>query len=186
MLRAGYHFVAVPGSLRQASFTRAIAETLDELAPDDVAVEVLASLGNFPLYSQDLQEQGIPAAVEETAAAVGNADAVVIVTPEYNHSIPGVLKNALDWLSRLSSRPLEHKPVAIQSASPGLLGGARAQEHLRQVLVAIDAQVLNKPEIVVMQVAGKVDVSAGIIRDIETRQQISRQLRALADLANCA
>ena len=89
MTRDGYHFIAMPGSFRQASFTQAIAGALDELAPDDIAVEVLVGLGDLPFYNQDLQDQGVPAVVEEAAAIVRGADALVIVTPEYNHSIPG-------------------------------------------------------------------------------------------------
>ena len=177
---ADLRFIALPGSLRQASYARAIAASLDELAPDDVAVELLGTLGDLPLYNQDIEDAGMPAAAVEMAAIISTADALVIVTPEYNHSTPGVLKNALDWLSRFPARPLEHKPVAIQSASPGKLGGARAQEHVRQVLVAMNAWVLNEPEVIVTQVADKVDVSVGAITDRETRQQISRQLEALA------
>ena len=83
------------------------------------------------------------------AEKITAADGVIIVTPEYNYSVPGILKNALDWLSRLSPQPLAGKPVAIQTASPGLIGGARAQYHLRQSLVFLDALVLNKPEAMV-------------------------------------
>lgn len=179
----GLHFVAMACSLRRGSYTRAIADTLDELAPDDVAVEVLSSLGDLPLYNQDVEDIGVPAAVAALAVEVTLADAVVIVTPEYNHSVPGALKNAIDWLSRLSERPLEQKPVAIQSASPGLLGGARAQEHLRQILSAVDAVILNRPQVIVTQVAAKVDAQSGMLRDRETRQQVIRQLQALAHLA---
>lgn len=177
------HFVAMACSLRRGSYTCAIADTLDELAPDDVAVEVISSLGDLPLYNQDFENAGVPAAVAALAAEVASADAVVIVTPEYNRSVPAALKNAIDWLSRLSERPLEQKPVAIQSASPGLLGGARAQEHLRQILSAVDAVILNRPQVVVTQVAAKVDAQSGMLRDRETRQQVTRQLQALAHLA---
>ena len=111
------------------------------------------------------------------------ADALVIITPEYNHSIPGGLKNALDWLSRSPLRPLESKPVALQSASPGQLGGARAQEHLRLVMAAVGATVLARPEVIVVQVTGKVDPVSGLLREIRTRAKVSLQLQALTELA---
>lgn len=177
-----FTFVAIAGSLRRGSYSRAIAYTLDELAPDDVCVEVFGSLGDLPLYNHDIEALGTPVAVAALAAEVAAADAVVIVTPEYNRSVPGALKNALDWLSRLSEEPLQKKPVAIQSASPGPLGGTRAQEHLRQILAAVDAEVLNRPEVIVTQVTDKVDAQAGILRDKQTREQVALQLKALAQL----
>ena len=183
MASGGLQFVALPGSLREGSYTRAIAATLDELAPDDVGVEVLGTLGDLPLYNQDTEDLGSPVAVAKMAADIAKADALVIVTPEYNHSVPGCLKNALDWLSRIPDRPLDGKPVAIQSASPGLLGGARAYEQLRQVLAAVNARVLNQPEVIVTLVAHKIDPVAGTLRDQQTRLHVSQQLGALADLA---
>jgi chromate reductase, NAD(P)H dehydrogenase (quinone) len=179
----GLQFVVLPGSLRRHSYSRAIADTLDELAPDDVGVEVLGMAGDLPLYNQDLEDLGFPVAVARMATDIARADALVIVTPEYNHSMPGGLKNALDWLSRLPEHPLDGKPVAIQTASPGPLGGARAHEQLRQVLAAVNALVLNKPEVIVTLVAAKVDPHAGVLRDVETRRHVSKQLMALADLA---
>ena len=183
MASDGLQFVALPGSLRERAYTRAIADTLDELAPDDVGVEVLSTLGDLPVYNQDIEDLGSPAAVAKMAVDIAKAHALVIVTPEYNHSVPGGLKNALDWLSRLPGRPLGGKPVAIQSASPGPLGGARAYEQLRQVLVALNAIVLNRPEVIVTLVEDKIDPVAGILRDQQTRLYICRQLEALAELA---
>jgi len=105
------------------------------------------------------------------------------VTPEYNYSIPGGLKNALDWLSRTTPQPFVGKPVAIQTASPGMIGGARCQYHLRQVLVFLDARTLNKPEIIIGQVSAKVDHETMILTDPQTREFIGRQLAALATSA---
>jgi chromate reductase len=175
--------VALLGSLRRGSYTRAIGNTLDELAPDDVGVTLLGSVGALPHYNQDLQDLGFPDGVVEMGAAIAAADAIIIVTPEYNHSLPGPLKNALDWMSRLPRRPLEGCPVAIQSASPGLLGGARAQAHLRQILVSLDAIVLNRPEVIVTEVVSKVDVVTALLRDELTRRHIAGQLALLADVA---
>ncbi len=178
-----FHFVTMLGSLRRGSFNRMIAATLDELAPDDVAVRLLASVGGLPRYNQDMEDVGHPPEVVAMVEAIAKADGVIIVTPEYNHSVPGVLKNALDWISRHPSRPFEHKPVALQSSSPGLLGGARCLDHLRQILVSMDAFVLNKPEITVTQVDGKLDQDAGTLRDEQTRRFIARQLHGLSELA---
>lgn len=175
-------FVAMFGSLRRQSHTRAIAQTLDELAPDDVSVEVLTGLGDLPLYNQDLEDVGVPEAVAALASRIAGADALVIVTPEYNHSLPGVLKNALDWLSRSAGRPLDRKPVAIQSASPGMVGGARAHEHLRLVLAAMNSAVLDRPQVIVGRVGDQIDADAGLLRDRDTREHVSRQLAALADM----
>ena len=117
------------------------------------------------------------------AEQIRAADGVIIVTPEYNYSIPGVLKNAIDWLSRVSPQPLASKPVAIQTASPGMIGGARAQYHLRQSLVFLDAYVLNRPEVMIGHVAGRVDPETLKLTDEPTCKFISGQIDALAKLA---
>ena len=119
------------------------------LAPSDVAVLPLGSVGDFPLFNQDVEAQGFPSAVVAMGEAIAKADGVIIVTPEYNYSVPGVLKNAIDWLSRLPTKPFADKPVAIQSASPGLFGGVRAQHHLRQTLVFLNARALAQPEVMI-------------------------------------
>lgn len=175
--------VALVGSFRSGSYARAIAETLDELAPDDVSVTLLGSVGALPHYNADLDALAFPQEATDMGAAIAGADAVVVVTPEYNFSIPGALKNALDWMSRLPLPPLKGKAIAIQSVSPGPLGGARAQYHLRQVLVSLDARVLNKPEIIIGGVAAKVDPQTELLRDEDTRRRISAQLVALTELA---
>ncbi|MBV9783962.1 MAG: NAD(P)H-dependent oxidoreductase [Acidisphaera sp.] len=173
------HFVTLLGSLRRGSYNAAIARALPALAPDGVTIAPLSSVGTLPLYDADLHTDGFPAAVQEMGEGVRAADGVIIVTPEYNYSIPGVLKNAIDWLSRLPNQPFGGKKVAIQSASPGMLGGARAQYHLRQSLVFLDAFVLNRPEVMVAQVASKVDGN-GELTDQATREFIAGQLKAFA------
>lgn len=120
-------FVVLLGSLRAGSVNRIVAEALPGLAPDGVTIEPLGSIGDIPHYDQDLLDRGVPEAVTTMAEAVSAADGVIIVTPEYNYSVPGVLKNALDWLSRMQPQPFAGKPVAIQTASPGMIGGARAR-----------------------------------------------------------
>lgn len=172
------------GSLRQASLNRVIAESLAELVPEGVDVVLLPSVGDLPHYDQDIQDKGFPKAVEALADGIRQADAVVIVTPEYNYSVPGALKNAIDWLSRLKDQPFNDKPVAIQTASPGAIGGARAQYHLRQMLVFLNAQVLNKPEIMVGMAADK--IKDGKLVDEKTRGFIKTQLEALLKAAQKA
>lgn len=177
-------FVVLLGSLRQGSYNRAVANTLPQLAPAEVEIELLPSIGQFPLYDADVQAQGIPEAVSAMGAAIRAADGVIIVSPEYNYSLPGGLKNALDWLSRLPDQPFAGKPVAIQSASMGILGGARMQYHLRQVLVFLDARVLNKPEIMIGAVHTKLNPEATALLDSATRDLITKQLHSLTALIN--
>jgi chromate reductase len=174
------HFVTLLGSLRKASYNGVIARALPGLAPEGVTIAALGSVGEFPLYNADIQAGGFPAPVQAMAEAIAKADGVIIVTPEYNYSVPGVLKNALDWMSRLPVQPFAGKPVAIQTGSPGAIGGARAQYHLRQILVFLDTAVMNKPEVMVGQIMTKVDAGTGEITDQATSDFIAAQLIAFA------
>jgi chromate reductase len=177
---APLRFVVMVGSLRKGSYSAAIARALPGLAPAGVTIAPLGSVGDFPFYSQDLQEeQGFPPAVTAMAEAIRAADGVIFVTPEYNHSVPGGLKNAIDWLSRLAPQPFAGKPVAIQSASPSLFGGLRAQLHLRHIFVFLDARALNKPEVIIPQVNQKIDAQ-GELTDPATRGILADQLKAFA------
>ena len=173
-------FVVMVGSLRKGSFNAAIARALPLLAPEGVSIAPLGSVGDFPLYNHDLQLQGFPAAVLAMADAIRAADGVIIVTPEYNHTIPGGLKNAIDWISRLPDQPFAAKPVALESASQGLWGGLRAQLALRQMFVYLDGRLLLKPEVIIPQVQTKVDPSTGELTDPATRGFIADQLKAFA------
>lgn len=176
-------FVVLTGSLRKASYNAVIANALAELAPANCKITMLGSIGDFPLYNQDIQdEQGFPAAVSDMANAIAAADGVIIVSPEYNYSVPGVLKNALDWLSRVAPQPFAGKPVMITTASPGGLGGVRMQYHLRQILVFFDAKVMNKPEAMIGQVASKVD--DGKLVDDSTREFLQKQLLSFSVFAS--
>jgi chromate reductase len=171
--------VTLVGSLRRASLNAAIARALPGLAPEGMRIGALGSVGDIPLYDADLQAQGMPAQVTAMAEAIRAADGLIFVTPEYNYSVPGVLKNAIDWLSRVQPQPFSGKPVAIQSASGGMLGGARAQYHLRQSLVFLDAHFLNRPEVMVAQAPSKIS-EAGEITHQATREVIQTQLNAFA------
>jgi chromate reductase len=174
------NFVVVVGSLRKGSFNAAIARSLPALAPEEVTIEPLPSVGEFPLYNYDLQEKGFPPIVTRTAEAIAKADGVIVVTPEYNHSIPGVLKNAIDWISRLPNQPFAGKPIALESSSPSLFGGIRAQLHLRHVFVYLDGRVLNKPEVIIHLVNTKIDAATGELTDPATRGFMADQLTAFA------
>ncbi|KXV69620.1 hypothetical protein AD951_05750 [Acetobacter malorum] len=179
---APLHFVTLLGSLRKGSLNGILARTLPELAPEGITITSLGSVGDFPHYDQDVQEQGFPAPVLAMAEQIRAADGLIIVTPEYNYSVPGGLKNALDWLSRVTPQPLAGKPVAVQTVSPGGIGGARAQYHLRQSLVFLDAFVLNKPEVMIGQAMSKFDTERLELTDQPTRAYLTRQIAALADL----
>ena len=173
--------IAICGSLRKGSYNRMLSNAQPALAPADMAIRPAPSFADFPLYNADIQTgQGFPAPVNSLADAIRGADGVIIVTPEYNFSIPGGLKNALDWLSRLKEQPLVGKPVAIQSASPGPVGGARMQYHLRQSLVFLDAITLNKPEIFVANCASKFDDQTGALKDETSINFVRQQLEAFA------
>ena len=173
-------FAVMVGSLRKGSFNAAIARALPALAPEGVTIEPLPSVGEFPLYNADVQEQGFPEIVTRAAEAIRSADGVIFVTPEYNYSMPGVMKNAIDWISRVPNQPFAKKPVAIQSASPGLYGGVRVQLHLRHTLVFLDALALTRPEVIIPQVNAKVDATTGELTDAATRGFIADQLKAFA------
>lgn len=175
------HVVTLLGSLRQGSFNGAVARALPDLAPHAMTISQLGSVADFPHYDSDLQDQGIPSAVSSMSSAIMAADAVIVVSPEYNYSIPGALKNAFDWLSRFTPQPFSGKPIAIQTASPGILGGARAQYQLRQMFVALNARVLNGPEVMIGQAAAKMNnAECPALVDEKTRAFIAGQLVAFA------
>lgn len=173
--------LSICGSLRRESFNRIVANALPALAPDGMEIVPAPPFHGFPLYNADHQrEHGFPEDVQLFAAAIRAADGVVFVTPEYNFSVPGGLKNALDWISRMESKPLENKPVAIQTAATGPVGGARAQYHLRQILVFLDAVAFTRPEVIIGFVRDKVDEARGELTDERTRDFIRAQLAAFA------
>jgi chromate reductase len=174
------HFVVMLGSLRKASFNAVIARALPALAPEGVSIMPLGSIGDFPLYNHDIQLQGFPTVVLAMADAIRAADGLIVVTPEYNHTIPGALKNAIDWISRLPNQPFAAKPVALQSSSQGLWGGLRAQLALRQMFVYLDGRLLSKPEVIIPQIQTKVDPATGELTDPATRGFIADQLNAFA------
>jgi chromate reductase len=171
--------VGISGSLRAGSYHSAALRAAVALAPEGMTIET-AAIGDLPLYNDDVRAAGYPAAVQRFRDQLSAADAILFVTPEYNYSIPGVLKNAIDWASRPPSQPFDNKPVAIMGASPGVLGTARAQYQLRQMLVFLNAFPLNKPEVMIGAAQSKFD-EAGTLTDEPTREFIRALLAALAN-----
>jgi chromate reductase len=158
-----------------------VQRALPGLAPAGMTLTPAPSFADFPIYNADIQNStGFPAPVNALADAIRAADGVIFCTPEYNFSIPGGLKNAIDWVSRLQNQPFAGKPIAIMSASPGPVGGARMQYDLRRAMVFLDAFTLNKPEIFVGNCASKLDEKTGELKDETTRNFIKQQLTALA------
>lgn len=180
------NIVAICGSLRSGSFNAMLVRTLPLLAPDGMTISAAPSLADIPPYNADAQADGFPDSVVALGDAIARADGVIIVTPEYNYSMPGVLKNAIDWISRLPDQPFKNKPVALQSASQGALGGARAQYHLRQVLVFVEALVFNRPEVMIAAVQSKVAPNHGELTDEPTRAMIVQQLSAFDTFVRAA
>jgi chromate reductase len=171
--------LVICGSLRKGSYNAALARTLPALAPPGLALRAAPSFAGLPVYNFDEhQAGGIPPIAIAWADAIRIADAVIIVSPEYNWSIPGGLKNAIDWASRMKDQPFAGKPVALQSAATGLLGGARMQYHLRQSLTSIDALMFPKPEVIVSFAAKKFDEKTLELTDQPTRDMIKLQLEA--------
>lgn len=169
--------LGICGSLRKASYNRALLRAASELAPPGVVVEI-ADIGAVPLYDEDVREQGLPPAVETLRRQVAAAAAILICTPEYNYSMPGVLKNAIDWVSRPPEQPFDGKPLAIMGASPGGGGTMRAQYHLRQTVVFLNMHVLNKPEVFVSRAHEKFD-AGGTLVDEATRKNVAAMMKNL-------
>ncbi|MFT5535515.1 MAG: chromate reductase [Candidatus Paceibacteria bacterium] len=168
--------VGLCGSLRAGSLNRMAMNLASELMPDGMQLSE-AGIRDVPFFDGDTLAQGLPASVATLRERIRKADAVLIVTPEYNFSIPGVLKNALDWISRGDDQPFAFKPVAIISASPGPVGGARVQYDLRRVMLFMNAQVLAKPEVFIAGAIGKFNAQ-GQCTDDTTRKFIGDQMLA--------
>jgi chromate reductase, NAD(P)H dehydrogenase (quinone) len=171
--------LGIAGSLRRGSYNRALVRAAVDLAPEGMTIEPF-ELHDVPFFDADVEKQGDPDAVTVLKEAVRTADALLIATPEYQHSVPGVLKNALDWASRPpKDPPLARKPVAVMGATTGLFGTARAQADLRKVLSYNDALVLQRPEVMVPKAAQAFDDDLNLVD--EDARGFLRQL--LANLA---
>ena len=173
--------LVICGSLRKGSYNAALTRALPALAPPELAFTAAPSFGNFPHYNADIQNtSGFPADVNAWADAIRAADGVIIVSPEYNWSIPAGLKNAIDWVSRMKEIPFKDKPVALQSASTGQVGGARMQYHMRMALTSIDAIIMGRPEVFVNFAAKKFDEKTGELTDDAVKDIVRQQLAGFA------
>ena len=168
--------VGISGSLRRGSFNSATLRAAQELAPAGMTIDVF-DIAPIPAYNEDVRQQGFPPVVEDLRTRIKQADGLLLVTPEYNYSIPGVLKNAIDWASRPPEQPFDGKPIALMGASAGTLGTARAQYHLRQCFVFLNGLVMNRPEVMIPGAQNKFDAD-GKLTDQQTRDFIIAHLVA--------
>lgn len=175
------NILAISGSLRKASINTALLKAAQSAAPAGMSIEI-ARINQIPLYDGDIDGAQKPPAVIDLSDRISSADGVLIATPEYNFSVPGVLKNAIDWISRVESQPFAGKPLGIIGASPGNLGTARAQYHLRQVFIYLDPRVMNRPELFVSNAVSKFDADGGLT-DEETRKFLAAYLSAFKNWA---
>ena len=176
-----FNILGISGSLRKASYNSAALRLAQQLAPEGVDI-TLADISAIPLYNDDVRLEGLPPSVVSLGEQIASADAVMIATPEYNYSIPGVLKNAIDWLSKIDKQPFDRKPMAILGASMGAMGTARSQYDLRKVFVFLNAHLLNHPEIMIASAHARFDAD-GNMTDEKTREMIAAQIVALQEWA---
>lgn len=163
--------LGICGSLRKRSLNAALLRAVGESLPPEAQLVIFDGLGELPLFNTDLPEE--PAPVTAMKSAIREAQGLVIATPEYNYSIPGVLKNALDWVSRPQPSPMRGKPVGIVGSAQGMSGSMRAQYHLRQILVYSDTPTLNQPEVLIPRAQERFDQD-GRLTDESTRELLRK------------
>ena len=168
--------LGIAGSLRRGSFNAAALRAAQELAPGGMTIDIF-DIAAIPLYNEDVKAQGFPPVVADLRARIKAADGLLLATPEYNYSISGVLKNTIDWASRPPEQPFDGKPIALMGASGGALGTARAQYHLRQVFIFLNAHILNRPEVFIGAAGTKFDAE-GRLTDQPTRDFVAAMLVA--------
>ena len=168
--------LAISGSLRRGAFNTSALRAAQELAPQGMTIDLL-EIGDIPLYNDDVRAQGFPPAVAALRQRIKAADGLLFATPEYNYSVPGVLKNVIDWASRPPEQPFDGKPIGILGASGGVLGTARAQYHLRQCFIFLNGHVMNRPEVMIGQAGSKFDAE-GKLTDQPTRDFLAAMLTA--------
>jgi chromate reductase len=172
------NILSICGSLRKGSFNAALQRTLPSLAPPGLDIKACTlSFADLKVYNfDDHQANGVPAVVDQYAAAIKAADGLIIISPEYNWTIPGGLKNLVDWLSRLKDQPFKDEAIAIQSCAGGILGGSRMQYHLRQSLTSVDAVFFGRPEVIVTMSAQKFDDKTLELKDQATKDMVKQHL----------
>ncbi len=171
--------LAFAGSLRRGSYNRALLRAAADLTPEGMRIEIF-DLAEVPLYNGDVEAEGDPEAVGRLKRAIAAADGVLMATPEYNHGVPAVMKNAVDWASRPpGAAPLGGKPVGIIGASPGITGSARGQSQLRQAFEFTNSFCMAQPELLVFKAHEKFDPE-GRLTDAATGRYLVRYLDAFA------
>ena len=171
--------LGIAGSLRRESYNRAALRAATKLVPEDAILETF-EIDGIPPFNQD-DEQNPPSKVIELKRRIREADAILFVTPEYNYSVPGVLKNAIDWASRPhGDSAWNGKPAAIMGASPGAIGTARAQSHLRQILVYLNMFPINQPQVMIGHAMDRFDPK-GNLTDVVTKEFIMGLLQNLVE-----
>jgi chromate reductase len=178
--RRGLSIVAFAGSLRDGSYNRALLRAAVDTAPEEMTIEI-ADISGIPLYDADLEAAGPPEPVMAFKRAIAAADGVLIATPEYNHGVPGVTKNVIDWASRPPREsPLDRKPIGVVGASPGMTGTARGQSQLRQAFEFTNSYCMPQPQVLVARAHERFDAK-GRLTDEKTREHLARFLIAFAD-----
>lgn len=173
------NIIAISGSLRKGSYNTMLIRALAKLAPEGMQIEI-AEIGNLPLYNSD-NEAEFPAVAQALKDKIGKADGIIIATPEYNRSIPGVLKNAIDWASRpYGKNSFAGKPILVAGVSGGQIGTAVAQSHLRQIMLHLDADVIGQPELY-LGPASEIFSAEGNIMSDSTKELLTKALGVLAD-----
>lgn len=177
-----FQILGIAGSLRDDSYNLSLLEAARDIAGDGMEIQI-AEIDEIPPYDADVEAEGDPDPVHRLKEKIRQADALLIATPEYQHGVPGVLKNALDWASRPpGDAPLTRKPVAVMGATPGDFGTARAQEQLRDTLIYNDCPMVNDPEVLVSRAHEKID-ERGQVTDEDTRKRIGELLAELEQVA---
>lgn len=174
------HFVGISGSLRKASYNSALLRAAEQLLPNGITFEQ-AEIRDLPLYDPDIDAIERPVSAIQFREFLSNADAIIISSLEYNYSIPGVLKNAIDWASRGKDSPMVNKPVALMGATTGMWGTMRMQQAFRPIFQGLNMFPVNKPEVLVAQVQHKFD-SNGTLIDEPTKEIVRQQMLALKNL----
>ena len=174
------NILAFAGSLRKGSYNKSLLMAAKELAPDEITITIF-DLEGIPLFNSDLEAEGDPDRVAEFKEAILQADGILIASPEYNHGMTGITKNAIDWASRPPKNPvLRYKPVGVMGASPGITGTARSQDQLRQALKALGAYCMPSPELLLFRAREKFDEN-GTLTDESTRKFISKYLNDFSE-----
>jgi len=172
--------LGIAGSLREKSYNKLLLQAAAKLLAPSAELEIF-DLNEIPLYDQDVEASGLPESVRALKRKIEDTDALLIATPEYNHSFPGVLKNAIDWASRpYGHNSFDGKPTAVISASPGVFGGIAAQDHLKQVLLAVNTRLVTQPAVIVSSAHEKIDQHGNLL-DPNTKQFM---LQLLVNLVN--